>query len=200
MVESMPKQILLVDDERFVLESLCRMLQPQRSAWNLVCADNASAALDELHNRAIDAVILDIHMPGIDGLELLGRIKGSPRFGDIPVVMLTGLEDRSLKRRALNLGASDLLNKPVNPEDLVARIRSVLRLKAYQDELKASKRHLGKEGAGTDGRTAAIPNRCRVATQQSSRTSRQRHGQPRDSCRLRQPYHRRGPALEPRQG
>ena len=74
-------------------------------------------------------------MPGMGGLELLQRIKQSERLQGVPVVMLTGLDSRALKRQALDLGAADLLGKPVDPEDLVARLRSVLRLKAYQDEL-----------------------------------------------------------------
>jgi len=75
-------------------------------------------------------------MPFIDGLQLLGLLQQSPQTRDIPFVILTGLSDRDLRRKALELGATDLLNKPADPEDVVARIRSALRLKSYQDELK----------------------------------------------------------------
>jgi putative two-component system response regulator len=133
----MNKQILLVDDDRAVLDSLRRMLYAERNVWELTLMDDPAAALDCLRDRQFDAAVLDVKMPGISGLELLSRMQQMERARDTPVVMLTGLADRDLKRRALELGAADLLTKPVEPADLVARLRSVLRLKACQDELKA---------------------------------------------------------------
>jgi len=86
-----------------------------------------------------DAVVTDVQMPGMNGLQLLQRLRQNEKTQDVPVVILTGLADHDLKREALNLGATDLLNKPVVVEDLLARLRSVLRLKAYQDDLKQQK-------------------------------------------------------------
>jgi putative two-component system response regulator len=132
----MNKRLLFVDDERRVLEALRRMLRPQRREWDIICADGPRAAWTELQHGRVDVVVSDVSMPEMSGLELLKRIKRSDRLQEIPVLMLTGLESREVKRQALDLGAADLLNKPVDPEDLVARLRSMLRLKAYQDELK----------------------------------------------------------------
>ena len=131
------KQILLVDDADFVLESLCRMLRSERHVWDLTSAESAKKAWDHLLEADFDAVVSDVNMPGTNGLELLQRIRQTKRTKDIPVVMLTGMSDRELRRRALDLGATDLLNKPVEPEDLLARLRSSLQLKASQDQLKA---------------------------------------------------------------
>jgi len=131
------KQILLVDDADFVLESLCRMLRSERHVWDLTSARSAKNAWDHLLEQDFDAVVSDVNMPGTSGLELLQRIRQTKRTKDIPVVMLTGMSDRGLRRQALDLGATDLLNKPVEPEDLLARLRSVLQLKASQDQLKA---------------------------------------------------------------
>jgi putative two-component system response regulator len=133
----MNKRLLFVDDEQRVLDALCRMLHAQRRAWDMTCINDPRAALEELQDGSFDVVVSDIGMPGMSGLELLEHIKESDRLKDLPVIMLTGLESRNLKRQALDLGAADLLNKPVDPEDLVARLRSVLRLKACQDELRA---------------------------------------------------------------
>ena len=133
----MKKKILFVDDEKRVLDSLRRMLRSQRDIWEITCVNHPKAAWEKLLRLEFDAMVSDISMPGTSGLQLLERVKQTKRLKHLPVVMLTGLEDRKLKRQALDLGAADLLNKPVDSEDLVARLRSVLRLKSYQDELKA---------------------------------------------------------------
>lgn len=133
----MNKRILFVDDDQSVLDALGRMLRPQRHVWDFVGISDPRMAWVRLHEGRFDAVVTDMSMPGMDGLEFLERIKRSDGLKELPVVMLTGVEDRSLKRRALDLGAVDLLNKPIDPDDLVARIRNVLRLKEYDDQLKA---------------------------------------------------------------
>jgi putative two-component system response regulator len=131
------QHILFLDDETQVLESLRRMLRAQRGLWEMTFLNQAEAAWAHLADQAVDALVMDIKMPGANGLELLARMRQAERTKDLPVVMLTGLADHDLKCRALELGAADLLNKPVDPADLLARLRSVLRLKACQDELKA---------------------------------------------------------------
>jgi signal transduction histidine kinase len=84
-------------------------------------------------------------MPEMPGLELLECLQTDENTKKIPVVVLTGDHDRSLKRKALELGAVDLLNKPVNKEDLVARINNVLKLKEYQDIILEKNRALEKQ-------------------------------------------------------
>ncbi len=138
----MRKQILFVDDEQPVLDSLHRMLRAQRDVWEMSFVPRALQAWELLMEGDFDAVVLDISMPGMSGLQLLKRIQRTRRTRNIPVVMLTGLENRGLKRQALDLGAADLLNKPAEPEDLLARLRSVLRLKSYQDELNTHNHRL----------------------------------------------------------
>jgi response regulator RpfG family c-di-GMP phosphodiesterase len=132
----MKQNILFVDDEPNFLDGLRRQLREQRHMWDLNFAYSVAEAWDKLREQRFDAVVSDITMPGKTGFDLLENIRSADHTRDVPVIMLTGLNERSLKRRALDLGASDLLNKPVDPEDLVARLRSVLRLKSYQDELK----------------------------------------------------------------
>ena len=129
-----------------------------RTTWRLGhnLRDRSCAAWQRLQDGNFHAVVSDISMPGASGLDLLQRIKQSDRLHSVPVVMLTGLDSRALKRQALDMGAADLLNKPVDPEDLVARLRNVLRLKAYQDELTSA--------------NAALEHRVQQRTEQLSRS------------------------------
>ncbi len=141
----MKKRILFIDDEPNFLEGLKRMLHRQCNVWDVYSTHSVDAALDEISKVAFDAVISDVTMPGKDGFELLRILKDSETTKDIPVVILTGRDDHNLKSRALEMGATDLLSKPVNREDLLARLNNVLRLKSYQDELKAQNEILDRK-------------------------------------------------------
>ncbi len=131
------QRVLLVDDEPSILQALTRVLRLTREPWDVHVAPAAAPALEALQTQDFDLLVSDVHMPGKDGLQLLGEVRALERTRDLPVIILTGAHDPDLKRRALDLGATDLLNKPVDPDELTARIRSALRLKTYQDELKA---------------------------------------------------------------
>lgn len=131
------KRILFVDDESNFLDGLRRGLRGYRRDWEMVFIQDAVGALAEIRTTTFDAIVTDAQMPGMSGFDLLEALRQDQRTQDIPVIVLTGMDDRDLKRRALDLGATDLLAKPVHLEDLSARLNSALRLKAYQDELKA---------------------------------------------------------------
>ena len=135
-MQDLPSRIVFVDDEQHVLDSLERTLRDRRHIWTMKFANSPRAALELLAQGGIQLVVSDVRMPGMDGLDLLAQIKGNPQTSDVAVVMLTGQEDRALKCRALDLGATDLLNKPIETADLVARIRNVLQLQHCQAELK----------------------------------------------------------------
>lgn len=141
----MKKQILFVDDETNVLEGLRRLLGDCRETWEFSFATSVDEALRKAAETNFDAIVSDISMPVKDGFELLRGLKKNGQTREIPVVMLTGLNEREFKRRALDLGAADLLNKPAEREDLIARLRSVIRLKSYQDEIKAYNATLEKK-------------------------------------------------------
>ena len=129
-------RILFVDDEPAILDSLRRLLYPERRVWDMHFLSCPHAALAEARRTDFDAVVTDVQMPEMDGLRLLQRLRLHAKTRDVPVVVLTGMNDRHLKRKALDIGANDLLNKPIEAEDLTACLRSVLHLKACQDELK----------------------------------------------------------------
>jgi putative two-component system response regulator len=139
---SMPKEhsdraarILIVDDEPLNI----RVTQKYLSAAGYSDFDSTSVAADVLPlmiRDTPDLVLLDIIMPNVDGLDLLAAIRSSSSLRHIPVIMLTAVEDRDVKCRALELGATDFLAKPVDRSELVSRVRTVLLAKAHHDHLK----------------------------------------------------------------
>ncbi|MDH4317040.1 MAG: response regulator [Desulfobulbaceae bacterium] len=131
------QRILFVDDEQAILDAMKRLLRARKANWQPYFASGVEAALTQMAVTSFDAVVSDIKMPGRDGFDLLQTIRATDQFCDIPVVMVTGLGERDLKRKALELGATDLLSKPVDNDELLARLASVLQLKAYQDRIKA---------------------------------------------------------------
>ncbi len=132
----MKQRILFIDDESHILDSYKRVLRGQQSEWDttfVCCPVDGWARLQAEH---FDCVVTDVRMPRMTGLELLSRLKQNEITQQIPVIIVTVESDRDLKRKALDLNATDLLNKPVNHDDLFARIRNSLRLKQYEDKLK----------------------------------------------------------------
>ena len=132
----MKNLILFIDDEPAVLDAFRRMLKYGDSEWATSFALSVDEALKIISELECDVIVSDITMPGKSGLDLLRILRESEKTRNIPVVIVTGNADRTLKRQALDLGAADLLNKPVDFDDLVARIRSAIRLKSYQDEIR----------------------------------------------------------------
>lgn len=130
------KKILFVDDEQFVLDGLNRLLWEYRKVWKFKFALNGKEALNIVNNEDIALIISDVRMPEMTGLELLEKLQSDEKTKKIPVVILTGDQERTLKRQALDLGAVDLLNKPINKEDLVSRINNVLKLNEYNEALE----------------------------------------------------------------
>ena len=137
MADKTQKRILFVDDEPNVLDGIRRRLRPYRSEWHVCFASSVSAALEAMEGEEFDAVVTDIDMPGRNGFDLLRRIREDARFESIPVAILTGQGDSKVKHEALDRGATDLLNKPVATGDLIARVRSMLRMKEYEDRIRA---------------------------------------------------------------
>lgn len=132
----MKPQVVFVDNERSVLALFRRMLQAQESEWRMQFFADALEAWQFLERHPVDAVVLDVSMPHLSGIEMLRRIRRQERTRHVPVAILTGMGDAGLKREVLDLGATDLLCKPFFALDLIARLRSMLRLKAAEDELR----------------------------------------------------------------
>jgi signal transduction histidine kinase len=140
--QTAPKRVLVVDDEPHILDGLKRALHGHVDGWSMVFAESAEAARQAFGETVFDVAVVDVNMPGGSGLDLLQWIKSNERTSETEVVILTGLKDRDLKRRALDLGATDLLAKPVVTEDLVARITSALRAREQRGQLRAQQARL----------------------------------------------------------
>jgi len=114
--------ILVVDDHREIRQPLARYLE--KHGFRVSAAENAAAARRSLRDNAIDLVVLDIMMPGEDGLSLCRSLREG---GELPVILLTAMAEETDRVVGLELGADDYLTKPFNPRELVARIKAVLR-------------------------------------------------------------------------
>ena len=141
----MKRNLLFVDDEQACRDALQRTVHRTEREWELTCVSNPVTAWERLLDAAYDAVITDINMPGISGLDLLKRIRRTDSTRDIPVVVLTGMFDHRLKQRALELGASDLFNKPVDSGQLIARLQSMLAIKDRQDDMTSTLESLRRQ-------------------------------------------------------
>jgi PAS domain S-box-containing protein len=126
-----PKRVLIVDDERNDRDLLEVMLAP--GGYELVTASNGERALRVTAEEQPDLILLDVTMPGMDGYQVVAKLKADPATSNIPVIMVTALGDRSARMAGLNAGAEDFLSKPVDRAELQARVSNLLRLKAYSD-------------------------------------------------------------------
>ena len=167
----MKKQILIVDDDQCMLDALRRVLHEQSDDWSMTFVRHPETAWERLLEATYDAVVTDVKMPGVNGLDLLDRIRRTDKTKDVPVVVLTGLNDNALKARALDLGAVDLLNKPVEASDLIARLRNVLRMKAYEDGLRATNHSMAERISEQDADLthSRMNVVCRLGTAAESR-------------------------------
>ena len=132
----MQKNILFVDDDEFLLSSFERMLKKYQSIWNMDFCTNPFEVSGLLRKKEREIVVLDINMPGKSGLDVLHDIKSDSKTKDTQVIILTGHGTRNLKNKALEIGAIDLLDKPVQQEDLIIRIKNTFRIYDYQNQLK----------------------------------------------------------------
>lgn len=114
--------ILAVDDDPRILRLV--RVNLERAGFNVSTASSGPAALDQLTAEPPDAVVLDVTMPGIDGFILTQRIR---EISNVPIIMLTAMGEQAHKVRGLEIGADDYLTKPFDPDELVARIRALLR-------------------------------------------------------------------------
>ena len=133
-------RILVVDDEatmRRLLEKLLRM-----EGYDVLLAASGEQALAELLKHGADTVLLDMRMPGMTGLDVCRQIRHHPRSLHTPVVFITAVNDRELRRKGMEAGADDFLSKPFDEVELLARIRNCVRVKRYYDNIEQQKEQL----------------------------------------------------------
>jgi two-component system cell cycle response regulator len=130
----MTARILVVDD----IPANVKLLEARLIAeyFDVMTAADGYQALAICDRNQVDLILLDIMMPGMDGFEVCERLKSNPKTSHIPVVMVTALDQPADRVRGLKAGADDFLTKPVNDLQLIARVKSLLRLKTLSDELR----------------------------------------------------------------
>jgi two-component system cell cycle response regulator len=166
----MTARVLVVDD---ILANV-RLLEAKLAAeyFEVVTAMNGVDALEAVQRTKPDIVLLDVMMPGIDGIEVCRRIKSNAQTQHIPVVMVTALDQPEDRVRGLEAGADDFLTKPVNDVSLFCRVKSLVRLKMLTDELRSRTDAADTAGIlvparqdvdGKPGNVLVIDNRTSVA-------------------------------------
>lgn len=127
-------RILVVDDNANIAALMSQLLTMR--GYEVVTAGDALEAEAEVQRQAPDLILSDVRMPGKSGYELCHALKENPATRLIPFVLITGLTDSADKLRGIEAGADDFLNKPVLAEELTARVKSLLRMKEFTDELE----------------------------------------------------------------
>jgi len=138
-------KILVVDDEDRNLRLMELLLTS--FGYDVITASNGEEALEKVHDISPDVILLDVMMPKIDGFEVAKRLKAEEETKIIPVVMVTALNEVEHRVKALEAGADDFLNKPVDKTELRARVQSLVKVKASNDYMRNYQKELEAEVA-----------------------------------------------------
>ena len=129
-------RVLVVDDTDSVRSLFQKLLTSD--GHEVLTAATGAAALEIVEQQRLDVILLDVAMPGLDGLEVCRRLKADPLTRLTPVVLVTGQTDLSDRIRGIEAGADEFISKPVHPHELRARVRSLTRMKQLIDELDSA--------------------------------------------------------------
>jgi putative two-component system response regulator len=152
------QSILVVDDHQLNAELLREMLGMRGYQASVV--SSAADAEEQIRREAPDLILLDVIMPGKTGYELCRELKDNPETRLIPVVMITGLNAHEDRLKAIEAGADDFLTKPISPEELFARVKSLLKLKEFTDELETADSVLCTLGLSVEARDPYTEGHC----------------------------------------
>ncbi len=145
-----PRRILVVDDDARNRKLLADLLTAE--GYEVTTADSGEEAL---RRAPPDLMLLDVVMPGISGYEVCRAVRADPRTAILPVVMVTAVDPGEERLRGLEAGADDFLAKPVDPEELLVRVRSLLRIKELYDRVEAQAGELARWNATLEARVQA---------------------------------------------
>lgn len=133
-------RVLVVDDDANILRMLSGLLQAR--GHEIAQARSGDDALAKVQSFAPDAVLMDVVMPGRDGIEVCRELKADPATAPIPVLLVTGVRDRGERIRGIEAGANDFIAKPVDAEEVALRVRNAVHMKQMYDELQRRCREL----------------------------------------------------------
>jgi putative two-component system response regulator len=163
----MPVTILVADDHESSLAGLEGLLSLE--GYTVVTARDGETALAEFRRVQPDLLLLDVNMPKLRGTEVCRRIKSNPETLLVPVALITALTATQDRVDGIDAGADDFLNKPVKREPLIARVRSLLRLKAFTDELERAEAVLFALARSIEGKDPYTQGHCERLADYSAR-------------------------------
>src|ERR1700746_2591153 len=163
-------RILVVDDQPSIAGLMSQLLTMR--GYDVTTAASAEQAEAEVRKQLPDLILSDVMMPGKSGYEFCRGLKENPTTRLIPFVLITGLSDSSDKVRGIEAGADDFLNKPVLAEELIARVKSLLRLKEFTDELETADSVLCTLGLIVEGRDPYTEGHCERLAERGSALGR----------------------------
>jgi len=158
MIQPTNARVLIVDDSSTQVEVLQRVFQAE--GYECISVDRGDRAFDVAASASPDVILLDVELPGVDGLSICRRLKSAPETRLIPVLIMTGGGDQTRHLRALEAGADDFLQKPISLAELKPRVRSAIRLKKYVDELDDAAASLVMLGATIEARDRYTQGHC----------------------------------------
>ena len=149
--------IMVVDDHIQNIELLEAYLVPQ--GYEIVKAANGDEALEKLSSNQIDLILLDIMMPGMDGFEVTRRVRQDDKIRLVPIILVTALLETEDRVKGIEAGCDDFISKPFDRHELLVRVRSLLKVKAYNDLMSNYRKELESEVTrSTDELTHALEN------------------------------------------
>jgi DNA-binding response OmpR family regulator len=138
----MRAKALVADDERQIRDLLSEFLTSE--GYEVLLASDGEEATGLAEREYPDVILLDVKMPGIDGIEVCKRLKAEPKTQFIPVIMITGYVDNEMA--AIEAGADDFVNKPIDLVELAVRLKSILRIRYLTDELERAVAYIEELG------------------------------------------------------
>jgi putative two-component system response regulator len=160
-------RILVVDDNPNTMTLMHELLSSR--GYDVTAVPDAAEAESEIQRRPPDLILSDVIMPGKSGYELCRELKEDPATRLVPFVLITGLTEREDRVRGIEVGADDFLNKPIFPEELFARVKSLIKLKEFTDELETAESVLCTLGLSVESRDPYTEGHCeRLAENASS--------------------------------
>ena len=170
LAQRRPARVLVVDDNPDTMMLMRELLQIR--GYDVVAVPDASQAEAEIRRQLPDLILSDVVMPGKSGYEFCRELKENPSTRLIPFVLITGLSDREDKLHGIEAGADDFLNKPIFAEELFARVKSLLKLKEFTDELESAESVLCTLGLSVESRDPYTEGHCDRLAQNASNLGR----------------------------
>jgi putative two-component system response regulator len=159
--------ILVADDQAANRELLEELLAAQ--GFKVITVSDGAAALQESSRAQPDLVLLDVMMPHLNGFQVCEQIKANPDTYLIPVILITALSDRQDRIQGIKVGADDFLSRPVDRTELLARVRSLLKLKLRTDELERAESVLFTLAQSIEGKDPYTHGHCERLAEYSVR-------------------------------